>query len=210
MKTILLTSSGKFVTDGDMSFLDKPISRMKIAYITTAAKGARDNSYVTACKQRMTELNFDFEEIDIEGKNEDKLMKMLSDKEVIFVEGGNTSYLLKAVRESSFDKVVKNLIDRGVIYIGSSAGSYIACPTIEVSTWKKPGEEKERFGVTDLTAMNIVPFLVKAHYTPEQKEFLKEKIKNAKYPVKILTDEQALLVRNGKVKLLGRGEEIRI
>ena len=32
----------------------------------------------------------------------------------------------------------------------------------------------------------------------------------AKYPVKILTDEQAILVRDNEIKLVGRVEEIKI
>ena len=127
---------------------------------------------------------------------------MLEDKDAVYVEGGNTFYLLKAVRESGFDQVIKKLIERGVAYVGSSAGSYIACPTIEMSTWKKPGEEKNNFGVTDLTAMNLVPFLLKAHCTPEKMEFLKEKIAKAQYPVKILSDGQAILVKDDKVELV--------
>lgn len=163
--------------DGDMSFLSKPISKMKMAYIMTASKGARDISYLIKHKQRMAELEYNFEEIDIEGKNENELMKIFIDKEVIYIEGGNTFYLLRSVRQSGFGKVIKNLLDRGVIYIGSSAGSYIACPTIEMSTWKKPGEEQARFGITDLTAMNLAPFLLKVHYEPEMKELLKKKLK---------------------------------
>lgn len=85
MQTILLTSSGKFITDSDMSFLPKPINKMKMAYITTASKGARDISYMKAQKRRMmVDLNYDFEDIDIEGKNEKELMKILSNKEVIY------------------------------------------------------------------------------------------------------------------------------
>ena len=109
MRTILLTSSGKFVTDGDMSFLGKPINKMKMAYITTAFKGVRDISYMNERKRRMTGLNYDFEEIDLDGEDEKELMRILSNKEIIYVEGGNTFYLLKAVRESGFDKVIKNL-----------------------------------------------------------------------------------------------------
>jgi dipeptidase E len=148
--------------------------------------------------------------VQIEGKNENELRELLKDKDAIHVEGGNTFYLLKAVRESGFDKVIKELIEKGMAYIGSSAGSYITCPTIEVSTWKKPGEEKDRFGVTDLTGMNLVPFLIKAHYDPEQNELLKEKISQSKYETKILRDGQAILVEGDSYKLVGEGEEIKL
>ena len=133
---------------------------------------------------------------------------ILDGKDVIYVQGGNTFYLLKHVRESGFDVVVKDLIEKGVIYIGVSAGSYIACPTIEMTAWKS--SDDDYYGVTDLTAMNLVPFLVCVHYNREKyREGLIEGIKTSKYPVKILTDEQALLIRNGEVKLIGSGEEVK-
>ncbi|MFA4880714.1 MAG: Type 1 glutamine amidotransferase-like domain-containing protein [Candidatus Doudnabacteria bacterium] len=133
---------------------------------------------------------------------------MLGDKDIIYVQGGNTFYLLKCVRESGFDKVVKELILKGVIYIGASAGSCIACPTIEMAYWKHP--DRNTFGLTDLRALNLVPFLLSVHFKPEYAPVLKRKISTSKYPVKILTDEQAILVRNGEAKLVGCGEEIKI
>lgn len=105
--------------------------------------------------------------------------------------------------------MVKDLIEKGVIYLGVSAGSYIACPTIEMTTWKS--SDDDHYGVTDLTAMNLVPFLVCVHYNREKyREGLAESIKTSKYPVKILTDEQALLVRDREVKLIGSGEEVKL
>ena len=115
---------------------------------------------------------------------------------------------MKCVRESGFDKVVKELILKGVIYIGASAGSCIACPTIEMAYWKHP--DRNTFGLTDLRALNLVPFLLSVHFKPEYAPVLKRKISTSKYPVKILTDEQAILVRNGEAKLVGCGEEIKI
>jgi dipeptidase E len=175
MKELLLSLNGALVIEQGLKFLFGDVSKIKLAYITTAGKGNRNKEYLKIHKKLLEKEGYDYEELDIEGKNENELMKLLKDKNAVYVEGGNTFYLLKAVRGSGFDKVIKKLIEKGVAYIGASAGSYIACPTIEVSTWKKPGEEKPRFGVTDLTALNLVPFLVKAHYEPEQKELLKEK-----------------------------------
>lgn len=209
MKTILLTSSGTFTTDKKLEFLSKPLNEMKMAWVITASKGVDDTSYIQRHKQRMDELGFDYEEIDIEGKNEKELREILNDKEVVFVEGGNTFYLLKCVRESGFDKVIKELIEKGVIYIGASAGSYIACPTIEMATWRHQ-DEYDRCGVTNFTGLNLVSFLVIAHYAEEYKEIIKEGISKTKYPVRILTDDQALLVRDDEVELVGKGPEIKL
>ena len=208
MKKLLLSSNGGFVIEKGMKLLFDDVSKIKLAYITTAGKGNVNKEYLKIHKEMLKKEGYNFEELDIEGKNENELRELLKDKNAVHVEGGNTFYLLKAVRESGFDKVIKELIEKGVVYIGSSAGSYITCPTIEVSTWKKPGEEKDRFGVTDLTAMNLVPFLIKAHYEPDQEELLKEKISQTKYETKILKDGQAILVEDDNYKLVGDGKEI--
>ena len=56
--------------------------------------------------------------------------------------------------------------------------------------------------------MNLVPFLITAHYKLEYKELLKEKIASARYPVKVLDDAQAILVEGDGFKLIGKGSEI--
>ncbi len=191
-----------------LKILPKPASGTKIAHIITASKVETDLSYLEKENQIMSEVGLDVENIDIEGKTENELRTLLKNKDVIYVQGGNTFYLLKYVRTSGFDKVVKELVDNGIIYVGVSAGSYIACPTIEMATWKH--QDRNTVGLTDFTALNLVPFLLSVHYKPEYKDILKEAISKTKYPVRILTDDQALLVSNGEIKLVGKGGEIKL
>ncbi len=207
MKTLILTSSGQFITANNVDhFLPKKITDCKIAYIITASKKVSDTGYIDRHRQKMDELNFSYDEIDIAGMTENELKKALDGHDIIMVEGGNTFYLLKAIRESGFEKVVKELIEQGVVYIGSSAGSYVACPSIVVSTYAK--KQKDRCGVTDFNAMNLVPFLIKAHYTPDMLPDLNDIRTKIEYPLHILDDKQALLIRDGEVQLLGGGDEI--
>jgi len=205
---LLFASSGSSIPKILPTIIDKPISQMKIGWVTTASKGVDDLSYLERHKNNMEELGWDFEEIDIEGKTQDELQKLFSNKDIIHVEGGNTFYLLKVIKEVGFANVLKDLINRGVIYVGTSAGSYVMCPTIEMSTWKT--DTKPRYGLKDLTGLNYVPFLLTVHYDSKNDEILKKAINNTKYPVKILTDNQAILVQDGKVELVGEGEEIKL
>ncbi len=122
--------------------------------------------------------------------------------------GGNTFYLLKAIRESGFDEVIKDLVDKGVPYVGTSAGSYVACPTIERATWKHQ-DKYDRCGITDFTGMNLVPFLVTAHYVSEFEPKIRKGISETKYPTKILMDGQAILVQDNNYQFLG-GEETKL
>ena len=189
-----------------LKILPKPANQIKLAHIITASKAEENTSYVDEDRAEMQALGFQVEDIDIEGKNENELRKLFKDKDIICMQGGNTFYLLKCIRESGFDKIVKELIEKGVIYIGVSAGSYVACPTIEMANWKH--SDKNIVNLADLTGLNLVPFLLSAHYNPKYKEILQEEITKSKYPVKILTDDQAILIQDDKIKLVGKGEEI--
>ena len=77
----------------------------------------------------------------------------------------------------------------------------MACPTVEVAAWKEP-QKFDQHGVTDFTAMNLVPFLIVAHCTPEIVAMVKPKADKAKYPVEFLTDQQAITVIDDKVEFL--------
>jgi hypothetical protein len=75
-----------------------------------------------------------------------------------------------------------------------------------MSTWSS--RDFDKCGVIDYAAMNLVPFLIKAHYTPDMQKMLVEKTKDLQYPMRVLNDNQAILVRDGEVQLLGGGDEI--
>lgn len=203
----------KIILASDLSFLLKygydltsiSKSEMKIGYITTASKGSRDKTFLEKVKNSMRENHILFEEIDIEGKSKEEMLNFFKNKNVIHIEGGNTFYLLKAIRESGFAEVLKELLNEGKVYIGTSAGAYIMCPTIEVANWNETG--RDRFGLTDFSALNYVPFVLKVHYKDEAENLIKEKIKTLKYPLRILRDGQGILVENDKYTFFG-GEEI--
>ena len=210
MSTILLLSSGKFLGDNPL-VLGKPFKDLKVAVVinATKGKGVSNTDYLERDKSFLKKQDCNFFELDLDGKTESELWKILTNADVVYVEGGSSFYLLKSIKESGFDKVVKKLLPQGLIYMGASAGSYVACPTIEMATWKHQ-DKYDHYGLTDLTAMNLVPFLLMAHYKPENQELLKEKISQANLPVKILTDEQAIMAQDGSFKLIGKGGEIKL
>ena len=53
-----------------------------------------------------------------------------------------------------------------------------------------------------------MPFLLFAHYEPEHEELIKQKLPGLRYPLRILQDEQGILVENKKIKFVGQGKEI--
>ncbi len=204
----------KLILGSDLSFLLKygydltciSKDQMKIGYITTAAKGDRGD-FSRKLKFAIKDAGYNFEEIDIEGKTKEELRNLFKDKNIIHIEGGNSFYLIKVIRETGFAEILKELLEEGKIYIGTSAGSYIMCPTIEVSNWDTTG--KIRYGVTDFTALNYVPYVFKVHYKDEQESKVRENMKTLKYPLRILRDGQGILVEDGKYTFVGDGEEVK-
>lgn len=203
---ILLVSNGKFLIEEGYKLLGIPKDKIRIGYITTASKGARSLDYLKRHIQEMARAGYSYEEFDIEGKTQEEILKFFSDKNVIHVEGGNTFYLLKAIRESGFKEALKILLDKGLVYVGTSAGAYVMCPDIEVATWS----DRNRFGVEDLTGLNYVPYYLKAHYTDEMEKDIREKAQNLRHPLRILRDGQGIYVENDENRFVGEGEEIHI
>lgn len=140
--------------------------------------------------------------VDLKGENEETLYQKLSNVDVILVEGGNTFYLLDWVKKSGFDKAVKRLIEDGKVYYGISAGTYIACPTIEHSKWKHL-DDPDKASRTDLDALNLVDFLIVAHYADKYKEAVDNGVKTTSYSVVALTDQQAIVVDGDNIELAG-------
>lgn len=206
---IFLGSNGASAVALLPQVLGKTGSDIRFLYVTTASKGARDLAYLTQHKEAMHAQGYAFTEYDIEGKTLNELRRKIAGFSVLYMEGGNTFYLLKAVQESGFAAIIREFLERGGTYVGTSAGAYICCPRIDMSTWKKPGEEHPRSGLTDLTGMNLVPFIVFAHYTPDKEPEVRAGITQCPYPVRILQDGQGLLVHDdGTVEFMGEGKEI--
>jgi dipeptidase E len=81
--------------------------------------------------------------------------------EVIVVGGGNTFHLLRGLYENALIETIRERVLNGMPYIGWSAGSNVACPTIR-TTNDMPVVEPP-----SLNALGLVPFQINPHYTDE-------------------------------------------
>lgn len=213
---LILTANGKFLYNYSIdAYLPKPLAECKIAYIITAAnkmdetgevEKARLRDHIRRYKEKMDELKYDYTELDIADLSPEELKATLSKYDIVLVEWGNPFYLLKIVRETGFQKTMEELMAQWVVYIGKSAGSYIACPSLQVSTWSKL--TFNNFDLTDSTAMHRVPFFIKAHYTPEMYDSLQLHAQELSAPLYALDNDQALVVDWEKVELIGGGDEV--
>ena len=89
----------------------------------------------------------------------DNPIKSVTEAEAIIVGGGNSFQLLQLLYEHRLVDVIKENVGKGTPYIGWSAGSNMACPTIK-TTNDMPIVEPPTF-----RALNLVPFQINPHYT---------------------------------------------
>ncbi len=78
--------------------------------------------------------------------------------DAIVVGGGNTWKLLKTIRDNRLIDVIREKVISGTPYIGWSAGSNMACPTIK-TTNDMAIVEPDSFN-----AFNLIPFQINPHY----------------------------------------------
>lgn len=208
---LFLTSAGlpPETTEAFLGMLGKNPEGVRVFFISTASYGEHpegEAEYVRKDKQRLSELGFSVvEDVDLRSENEQSLRIKLENFDIIFVEGGNTFYLLKYIRESGFDKVLKEFLNKGGVYLGVSAGSYVAGPDISVANWKH-ADDQNIVGLKDLRGLGLVDFYISPHYVPEHETILNENKHKVSRPIYALTDQQAILVEDGDIKFVGPGE----
>ena len=90
-----------------------------------------------------------------ESRNQQEVLKTA---EVIYVNGGNTFKLLHQLYKNNLIKIIQERVAAGIPYIGISAGSNIAAPTIRTTNdWPIVTPKK-------LDALSLLPFQINPHY----------------------------------------------
>lgn len=132
----------------------------------------------------------------------------LDEADALFAGGGNTFRLLKRLRDLELLDPIRDRVKRGVLsYIGSSAGSNIAGPTIR-TTNDMPIVE-----CPSLTALGLVPFQINTHYLDAdpysthmgetREDRLLQYLEENATPVVGLREGSQLRIENGTTTLLG-------
>lgn len=78
--------------------------------------------------------------------------------QAIFVGGGNTFRLLHTLQTKGLLEPIRQRVLAGMPYMGVSAGTNVACPTIMTTN------DMPIFQPKDFLALNLIPFQINAHY----------------------------------------------
>ena len=152
MMRLLLISSSKVHGYGYLDHSESAIrefvgTRKHIAFVPFAI--ADRAGYTSTVRERLGRMNYDVVEV--------KSARDL-EADAIFVGGGNTFRLLKTLYDLKLIDAIRERVRSGVLYMGSSAGSVIAAPTMK-TTNDMPIDQPPSFD-----ALGFVPYQINAHY----------------------------------------------
>ena len=204
MENIFLTSSVNFCAE---DIAKKFGLKGRLVFITTASepKPKKDLEWQDDDKNALVKSGFDVFDYTITDKKEEEIRKDLKDVDIIYVSGGNTFYLLEKIKESHFDKIVKDFIAKGKIYIGTSAGSIVAGPDIFPAYYLDSAKEAKN--LKDYKGMGLVDFTVLPHWGSEhfRERYLEQRLEHVYkegYKLILLNDNQYVAVDGDKYRII--------
>ena len=208
MRLLLISNS----TNAGEAYLDYPKKyirnflgdkSVKVLFIPYAAVTFSYDEYEAKVANRYNEIGHEIISIHHFADPVEAVMEA----EAIAVGGGNTWKLIDEIHKNKLINPVRQKVLSGTPYMGWSAGSNVACPTM-MTTNDMPIVEPYSF-----KAFNLIPFQINPHYldanpeghageTREQRilEFIEA---NPDIPVLGLRESTLLLVEDEKVKLIG-------
>ena len=130
---------------------DKPVKALFLPY---AAVTFSFDDYEAKVANRFNEVGHDVVSIH---RFKDPV-QAVEEAEAIVVGGGNTWQLLKMTQDNGLIEPIRKKVMSGTPYIGWSAGSNMACPTIR-TTNDMPIIEPDSFN-----ALKLIPFQINPHY----------------------------------------------
>ena len=208
MKLLLISNS----TNAGEAYLDYPKQQIrdflgekpvKALFIPYAAVTFSFSDYEKKVSERFREVGHNIVSI----HRFDDPVRAVKEAHAIVVGGGNTWQLTRMMQEQGLIFPISDKVKKGIPYIGWSAGSNVACPTLK-TTNDMPIVEPKTF-----STFNLLKFQINPHYldtNPEGhagetremriEEFL---VANPAIFVVGLREGTMLRIEEGKIELIG-------
>jgi dipeptidase E len=159
MRLLLISNS----TNAGEAYLEHPLdqiktflgsTRVKALFVPYAGVTISFDDYTSRVSERFQEIGHAITSV----HEVDDPVLAVKQAEAIVVGGGNTFHLAKLMQEQGLIDAIREKVLAGTPYIGWSAGSNMACPSIR-TTNDMPIVEPVSF-----QALNLVPFQINPHY----------------------------------------------
>ncbi|MDR3286750.1 MAG: dipeptidase PepE [Prevotellaceae bacterium] len=210
MKLLLISNS----TNAGEKYLEYPKKQIaeflsknnvkKVMFVPYAAVTFSYDEYQEKVQNRFSEFGVEVDSV----HRHNEPAKAIAKAQAIVVGGGNTFHLARYMQLYGLMDAIRAKTLKGTPYIGWSAGSNVACPTM-CTTNDMPVVQPRSF-----KTLNLVPFQINPHYldvnpdghageTREQR-ILEYIAANPKKYVVGLREGCMLLIENNKMKLIGK------
>ena len=156
-KRVLLISNSTLYGSGYLDHAESEIrdflGDLKSVLFVPYALYDRD-AYASTAHDRFQRMGYELNSI----HTSSNAQAAVDEAEVVFIGGGNTFRLLKALYDFGVLDPIRKRVNAGMPYIGSSAGSNVAGPTIK-TTKDMPIVQPPSFD-----ALGLVPFQISPHF----------------------------------------------
>jgi dipeptidase E len=205
-KRVLLISNSTLYGSGYLDHAEAEIrsclGEVKHVLFVPYALFERDK-YTATAQQRFQQMGYELTSVHTASDP----VKAVSETDAIFIGGGNTFRLLKALYDFELLGPIRERVARGMPYIGSSAGSNVAGPTIR-TTNDMPIVEPPSFDALALVSFQINPHYLDAdpnstHMGETREERILQFLEENQTPVIGLREGALLRIENGRTTLRG-------
>src|SRR6185436_15428989 len=101
----------------------------KALFIPFAGVRISFDSYTSTVRSHFQEMGYELEPVHLSASP----VEAVKNAEAVVVGGGNTFHLLLRMYETGLVEAIRERVKQGTPYIGWSAGSNVACPTIKTT-----------------------------------------------------------------------------
>jgi dipeptidase E len=140
-----------------------------------------------------------------------ELQAVLRTVDLVWINGGNTFILRRAMKQSGFDALIKDAVARDdILFAGFSAGACVAAPSLKgLELTDDPNEVPAGYD-TEIVwdGLGFVPFALAVHFKSDHPESASIDREVAYYeaagiPYRTLRDGEVLIVEGGRQRIVG-------
>lgn len=161
------------------------------------------DKYAANAQQRFQKMGYELTSV----HTAENPVTAVNETDAVFIGGGNTFRLLKALYEFDLIEAIRKRVSNGMPYIGSSAGSNVAAPTIK-TTNDMPIVQPPSFNALGLVSFQINPHYLdpdpnSKHMGETREERIVQFLEENDTPVVGLREGAMLRIENGETILRG-------